>query len=107
MVQTVTPAATATFLTSSPTLIVPHGSSVQLKASVLNLNTSIIPTGVVRFYDGSTLIGSATLDASGTATFTVTLSGSFTGKRHSIQAVYMGRSNFLGSTSNVLPLIVF
>jgi predicted Zn-dependent protease len=66
---------------------------------------SVLPTGTVTFYDGSTNLGSSTLNSSGTATFsTAALSGG--GSPHAITAVYSGDSNFGGSTSSVLSQVI-
>ena len=62
-----------------------------------NLSTS--PTGSVDFFDGATLLGSATLTAGGyyksTATLTIAVVPS------SVRAVYYGDSNYNGSSSSV------
>jgi hypothetical protein len=54
------------------------------------------PSGSVRFYDGTTLLGSATL-AQGVATYATS---SLTVGNHSITAAYGGDSNFLAVTSS-------
>jgi hypothetical protein len=56
------------------------------------------PSGSVRFFDGTTLLGSVTL-AQGVAAFTTS---SLAAANHSITAVYGGDSNFLTVTSSVL-----
>jgi hypothetical protein len=61
------------------------------------------PTGTVTFKDGSTVLGSGTLDSTGQATFTT--SGLKLGN-HSITAVYGGDTNFLGSASAALTQTV-
>jgi hypothetical protein len=53
------------------------------------------PSGLVNFYDGTTLLGSGTL-ASGAATFATS---SLAVGAHSITAVYAGDTNFATSTS--------
>jgi predicted outer membrane repeat protein len=74
----------------APSLV---GQSVTLTATVTG-NTSSTPTGTVQFYDGSTLLGSGTLNSNGVATFTTsTLSGGV----HDILAVYSGDSTYPGS----------
>jgi len=62
-----------------------------------------IPTGIVNFKDGSTALGTGTLDGAGRATFTTSLllPGS-----HSITAAYAGDSGFAASTSSVLIQVV-
>uniref|UniRef100_UPI0005275494 Ig-like domain-containing protein n=1 Tax=Streptomyces novaecaesareae TaxID=68244 RepID=UPI0005275494 len=59
------------------------------------------PTGTVSFFDGIVLVGTATLDAGGTATFTTSDLGVGI---HALTAVYSGDSAFNGSTS---PASVF
>ncbi len=61
------------------------------------------PTGTVTFSDGSTTLGTSTLDASGVATFN---SSNFTIGTNSITAAYNGDSNFLTRTSSASPLTV-
>jgi len=61
------------------------------------------PTGTVTLNDGPTVLGTATLNSSGQATFVpVTLSAG----THSIFASYSGDSNFLPSSSAALPQTV-
>jgi sugar lactone lactonase YvrE len=65
--------------------------------------TSGTPTGSVNFMDGSTSLGSATLDNTGYATLTLsTLSAG----SHSITTVYAGDTNFTTNTSSVLTQTV-
>lgn len=64
--------------------------------------TTVGPTGLVNFFDGTTLLGTSTLftilPTEGVATLTPALSpGS-----HVITAVYVGESSFNGSTSNAV-----
>jgi hypothetical protein len=60
------------------------------------------PTGSVDFYDGTTKIGSATLNNSGTAAFTTS---ALAVGSHSISAVYAGDANYTGSNSAAPPVI--
>jgi hypothetical protein len=57
------------------------------------------PTGSVSFKDGTTTLGSATLDGSGNATFSTAALSVGT---HSISAEYSGDANFNSSTSSAL-----
>ena len=66
---TVTPAETTTALTVSGTSITP-GTSVTLTAQVATSTTGT-PTGTVIFYDGTKLLGTASLTA-GTASYSTT-----------------------------------
>lgn len=78
------------------------GSVTAFTAKVFS-TTSGTPTGNVTFMDGSTIVGTGTIDPFGSAAFsTSTLAvGS-----HSITAVYAGDVNFAGSTSAVFNLTV-
>jgi hypothetical protein len=60
------------------------------------------PTGTVTFLAGSTSLGSAALDASRRATFSIAFS---TAGSHIIQAVYNGDSNFATSGTNVIQTV--
>ena len=60
------------------------------------------PTGTVSFYDGSTLLGTGTLNG-GIATFTT---ASLSVSSHAIKAVYGGDTNFKTSTSAILTQVV-
>ena len=92
-------AATTIALISSANPSV-YGQAVTLTATVSA--TSGTPTGQVSFYDGSTLLGSATL-ASGSAGLAVS---SLVVGSHSILAVYPGSSGFAPSSSSTVTQIV-
>jgi autotransporter-associated beta strand protein len=62
-----------------------------------------IPTGTVTFMEGTTTLGTGTLDASGHATFQTS---SLAEGTHSITASYSGDTNFLSSTSSPLTQAV-
>lgn len=75
------------------------GANVALKAAVNHTSGVAIPTGTVAFMDGPTLLGSAAVGATGSATLTVTFP---TGGTHNVLAAYGGDSNYAasqGSTS--------
>jgi hypothetical protein len=63
----------------------------------------VTPTGLVTFTDGSTVLGSGTLDGADQASFSTLAAG--TGY-HAITAVYQGDPNFTGSTSPPLNQLV-
>src|SRR5207245_1572382 len=93
---TATIPGTTTGVTSSANPSV-SGQPVTFTATVTARSPGAgIPTGTVTFKDGSTILGTGTLDGSGQGTFvTSTLAvGS-----HSITASYGGDANFNGSTS--------
>src|SRR5262249_25630939 len=54
------------------------------------------PTGTVQFKEGSTVLGTSTLNSSGVGTFATS---SLSLGNHAIIAVYLGDSNFTSSTS--------
>ena len=96
----ITQAGSTTALTLSSTSILP-GQSVTLTAQVASATTGT-PTGTVQFFDGTTLLNTATL-SSGTATYaTSTLS---LGTTHAITAVYPGDTNFTGSNGGAAKTV--
>ena len=73
-----------------------------LTAQVASATTGT-PTGTVQFFDGTTLLNTATL-SSGTATYaTSTLSP---GTTHAITAVYSGDTNFTGSNGGAAKNVI-
>ena len=92
---------THTDITAAPPSPQPYGTEVTLTATVSS-GTSLIPSGTVRFFDGSELLGTAVLSG-GSASLAV--SGLSIGT-HSFTAVYEGSSAFNGSTSSPLPYII-
>jgi hypothetical protein len=73
------------------------GANVTFTATAASSNG--IPTGTVNFQNGATLLGTATLNGSGAATFSTT---SLPLGANSITAVYAGSTNYTGSTSAAL-----
>ncbi len=94
LAQTVKAAASATTLASSlnPSF---YNQSVTFTATVKSATTGI-PAGTVTFKNGATTLGTATLNASGVATFS---SSTLAVGGHAITAVYSGSADFLTSTS--------
>jgi hypothetical protein len=84
-----------------------HGQAVTFTAKVAAVSPGAgTPTGVVTFYDGSTVLGTGSLSASGgSMTATYTTSGLPVGA-HSITAVYGGDGDFLGGSSPALTQYV-
>jgi hypothetical protein len=80
-----------------------YGQSVTFTAIVNATQSSTIPTGTVSFHDGSSAIGAATLNSSGTGAFIIS---AFAVGSHPITAVYSGSSNDNASTSTVVNQIV-
>ncbi len=101
IVLTVTAAAvtytTTTTLTSSvnPSLV---DQCTTLTATVVS-SGGPAPTGTVDFYDGATLIGSASVNGSGVATLSVC---NLSLGNHNITAEYSGDGTNLASTSSIL-----
>ena len=87
-------------LTGSPQTA-PGQSNVAFTAAVAgNCN---MPTGVVTFLDGTTVLGTAPLNSSGIATFDTSFL--FVGT-HPITATYPGDFNFEASTSNTVTEVI-
>jgi hypothetical protein len=94
------PAATTTALSSSANPS-QAGQSVTFTATVGAASGT--PTGTVTFKDGTTVLGTGAVSASGVATFTT---ASLSAGSHSITAVYGGDANFAASTSPALTQTV-
>ena len=86
-------------LSFSPTTPV-AGQSTTLIAKV-SFASSIPPTGTVQFLNGGSVIGTAALDNTGTATFPFT----FASGNQVLTAVYSGDTNYAGGTSPVANTI--
>ena len=92
---TIVGAPTTTSVAASPNPSV-FGQSVTFTATLTGVGT---PTGSVTFLDGSTTLGSGTLNTSGKATFVIS---TLAVGPHSLTAVYGGNTTLSGSTSPVL-----
>jgi hypothetical protein len=90
-----TAASTQTVLSANPSPGV-FGQPITLTASVTS--PVGIPTGTVTFSDGSTILGSATLDTNGQAKLSVLLAAG----AHDLSAQYVGNSTFASSSSTTL-----
>jgi sugar lactone lactonase YvrE len=93
------PAKRASFvaMSSSPRSPV-LGQPVTLTATVTPSSGSGLPTGTVTFQDGTTTLGTASLDSSGSAKFTAS---SLAVAAHQITATYSGDSGFFASNANL------
>ena len=102
LTETIAMIATSTLLATSPN---PSntGQSVSLAATATSGLVGTIPSGTVQFYDGSTLVGSATLDGSGVAH--LTYSGLRIGT-HSLHATLLTGATFTGSDSPIVNQVV-
>jgi hypothetical protein len=79
-----------------------YGQSVTFTATVTS-GFKGTPTGTATLFDGSTNLGTSTLNGSGAAAWTVS---SLSVNTHSITATYSGDGNFVTSTSAVLSELV-
>lgn len=102
VVITDTTTTTLVFTPASPTYGIPVVFTATVTAGNLGAGT---PTGTVTFLDGTTTLGTGTLDATGKATFTTTATqlGAAT---HSITASYPATTNFATSTSSASSVVV-
>ncbi len=94
--------STTTSLTSSPNPSA-RGQKVTFTATVKPSSGTGTPTGTVTFLDGSSTLGSSTLNASGVAMLSTS---NLSVGTHSITARYGGDTNYNGSTSGVLSQTV-
>jgi hypothetical protein len=103
LTQIVGQAATTAGLTGSAGTLNP-GEAVTFTATVTHgVSGAGAATGTVTFLDGTTVLGTAALDGSGQATFTIATLGIGS---HTISAVYGGEERFTASTSAELALTV-
>src|SRR5262249_52294105 len=89
---------TTTLRTSVPTAVFGQGET--LMATVTS--PAGVPTGTVTFLDGTTVLGTAQLNAAGQAMLTVSLGVG----NHQLTAVYGGTAAFAGSTSAAAAMTV-
>ena len=97
--QKVTKSLTTATVTS-PQSSVPAGTPVTFTATVVpTAPGSGVPTGTVTFYDGTTVLGTVSLNSSGQATLTMTWT---TAGTHNIKVKYNGDADFDTITSAIL-----
>ena len=94
--------ATTTTLSASATQIT-TGQSVTFTAKVVPQSGNGVPTGSIKFFDGTTSLGKASLNAGGTATLSTTALAAGT---HSITASYFGDNEDSSSVSNAVSVVV-
>jgi len=100
---TVAKASTTATVTSSVSSPTPF-EAVTLTATIAAVSPGAgTPTGTVTFFDGTTSLGTGTLNSSGVATFAVS---SVPVGSYSITAQYGGDTNFTGSTSTAVTAVV-
>ena len=103
MTQTVTQANTSLSLAASTASAV-YGQPVTLTATIAVTSPGGgTPAGVVTFTDGSATLGTASLNASGVATLTVS---SLAVGSHSVAASYAGNANYAGSATSARSVTV-
>jgi len=92
---------TTTSLVASPNPVT-AGQALVLTATVEGVGDTS-PAGTVSFLNGSTPLGTATLNASGVATLST---ASLAAGTYSLTAQYTGNASFLSSTSAAVPVTV-
>lgn len=100
LTETITSGSSTTTLTSSSNPAV-FGQPITFSATVTS--ASGIPSGTISFLDGTTTLGTASLNASGTASLTT---DSLTVATHSITAIYSGNTSIAGSASTAINEVV-
>jgi Big-like domain-containing protein len=75
------------------------GAAVTFSASVVQNSSGVAPTGTINFDDGSTVLASVALDASGSASFQTS---SLANGTHSVTAAYSGDLNYSPNTSELV-----
>src|SRR5665213_2050040 len=96
---TITAAKATTLLLSSSLATAAPGASVTFTATVSGGVSGAQPGGTVQFLDGTSVLGTGTLNGSAQATFATSTLALGT---HSITAQYVGDTVFGGSTSSAL-----
>jgi hypothetical protein len=104
---TVTPAVTVTTLGASAQSA-GFGTNLTFTAAIAGEVGTLIPSGAVQFYDGTTALGNPVVLADGTAAFST---AALAAGAHSITADYTGDTNYAGSTSapvteSIMALVV-
>jgi hypothetical protein len=95
-------AVASTALATSPNPSTP-GQPVTMIATVTSSGTCAMPSGVVQYFDGASLIDAVVLSASGVAVLKDT---QLTQGAHALTAKYAGNPVYAPSTSNVVSQIV-
>ena len=101
---TATKGATVTSLTATPSTLT-AGTAETFTATIAPVNAAsgatYSITGTVSFYDGTTLLGTAVVNANSASLGNITLSSAVL---HTITAVYSGDTSWAASTSNAITL---
>jgi hypothetical protein len=102
LTEVVNGATTTTTLVSVPDPS-NYGQTITLSATVAAPQTSAVPGGTVTLLDGSSVLGTGVLSATGVATFSTSLLSTGT---HSLTAAYGGSTNANASTSTPIVQVV-
>jgi len=94
--------------TDTPAATSIYGQAITLTAQLSDQDNddNWIPTGSVTFYDGTTAIGSGTLNASGQASITLVGSSSLVAGSHSLTVQYSGDEDFSAVTGGPIVHVV-
>jgi hypothetical protein len=103
LIQSVVSSSTATAVTSSANPSALEQSVIFTATVTITGGGGGTPTGTVTFLDGTTTLGTSSLDGSGHATFSTSV---LTPGNHSITANYSGDTNFSASSSPTLTQTV-
>jgi hypothetical protein len=105
--HTVLTGTTTTTLSATPNPST-FGQLVTFTATVTSSVAGAVPTGTVEFAEGSTVLGTGTLDGTGHATFSISSLSLKSGKTmtHNIKAKYVGDAYNTTSTSNTYAQVV-
>jgi subtilase family serine protease len=101
---TISKGATVTALTAIPPALtagIPETFTATIAPANVPAGTNYTITGTVNFYDGATLLGTATIASNAATLANITLSPSVL---HTITAVYSGDTTWSASTSNAITL---
>lgn len=102
-VMKVAPLVNSTTALSLSSGSVAVGQSVTLTATVTGPQGAPVPTGTVTFMNGSSTLGTGTLDSSGNATYS---SSSLAATTYTVTAQYAGNTYYNASTSSAQSLVI-
>ena len=100
---TVSQAPTTAVVTTSASPVLER-VAVTFTANVKTTTGGTVPVGTITFLDGQTTLGTATLNASGVASYTVA-NGFIGAGNHTITATYTGNANQAASSGSVVQAI--
>ena len=105
-IATIHPGSLAVSAATTTTTVTTSGSPATAGATVTFTATVTsaagVVSGTVNFLDGTTLLGTGTLNASGVATFSTS---SLAQGTHTINAAFQANNNFLASSASVAQLV--